>query len=127
MVEGDGNLQLGNTIFLIIWQLLFSNSAEIPEDHSTVIASTAENCLFEWVPSEGGDRVSMAFKRVELVLEVSQIPETNSLVARGCGQNEFGSRVECQSINRISVTLSLDRSFSVASLTNIENLEGQVV
>jgi hypothetical protein len=51
----QGNLQLWSAILLIVWQLLLANPAQIPEDHSAVIASTAKDSFFEWVPSEGGD------------------------------------------------------------------------
>jgi hypothetical protein len=46
------HLQLRNTIFLIIWQLFFSNSAQIPENHSTIITSTTKNGFFKWMPSK---------------------------------------------------------------------------
>lgn len=112
---------------MIIWQLLLSNSAQIPEDHSAVIASATKNGLFKRMPSKRSDRIGMTFKGVELVLEIPQIPETDCLVARSRGQNELRGRVERQGIDRIGMANCLDGGFGIAGLPDIKNLESQIV
>lgn len=74
------DLQLGRTILLIVWELLLSDSAQVPEDHSAIVATTTENGLFEGVPGQRCNCVLVAFEGVKPVGQVPQIPETNGLV-----------------------------------------------
>lgn len=80
------------------------------------------------MPRDGRDRVAMAFKGVKLRFEVTQIPKTDRFVRRPGGQDGFGSGVEGDRVDGITM-LALGNSCCTVrlGLSNVKDLKGDII
>lgn len=91
--------QLGRPIFGIFRTLLFPNFAQIPHVQSAIRSWRSQNSLVMRRPLHLEDLIFMRLKTVQLQFEVTQIPESDSLICAARSQDEFGVRIETQTIH----------------------------
>lgn len=80
------------------------------------------------MPRDGLYRIGVAFQRVELRFQITEIPNTNSLVGRTRGQNRLGCRVEGNGVDSIAV-LAFRRSSCTSGiiLAGVKDLKRDVI
>ena len=88
-------LQLWRAVFLIIRLLFLTDSAEVPEDDTPVITSAAENTGLVGVPRERSGRILVAFESMDLLLDITQVPDADRVVRGGGRDQDLGRRVKC--------------------------------
>jgi hypothetical protein len=103
------SLQFRGAVLLIVRLLLLANTAEIPEDDSSVVAGTSEDACLVRVPRDGRDSVMVALQSVNLFLDVTKIPDTNGLVSRRSGNQHLGGGVKGQRVDSVTVTMLGDK------------------
>lgn len=124
----EGNVQLWGTILLVIGHLLLSNTREIPEDDSSVVGAASKDAGLLRVPRERCDCVVVSFQRVDLLLNVSKIPDTEGLIRRRCCDEHFRRGVESKSVDGIQVAaLSNHCSAIRLGLAHVNDLHGQII
>lgn len=83
----SGDLQFWRSILGIFGCLFLACSTEVPEHDLPVVARASQHGLLEGMPGNRLHRVGMPLKRVQLGLQVAQVPDANGLVSRSCSQD----------------------------------------
>src|SRR5882757_6395249 len=95
--------ELWRPIFTVFRGLLLAHLCQIPEHYSTVVAARGKDGFFEWMPFQSCHAVIVPFKNMQLVFEVSQIPNCNSLICTPCRNHGFHSQIESDGVDCVSV------------------------
>ena len=113
---------------MVVGQLLLAHAAQVPEQEAAVVAATAKDARLRWVPCQRCDGVNMAFERVDLLLEVTNVPNADGVVTRGRRNQIFGARVEGEGIDGIRVAVAGHHSGAIGlGSPYVEDLQGHVV
>lgn len=99
------DLQLRRPIFLIIWLLFLADSAEVPENDASIIASTAKYSCLMWMPRDGSDSVLVTFESMNFLLDITQIPDTDSVVCGSSCNQDLSGWIESQGVDGITMSI----------------------
>lgn len=125
---GSHHLQLRRAILRIIRQLVLPNPAEVPKHDPPIVATATQNRRLLGVPRQRCYRIVVAHQRVDLFLDIPDIPDGHCLVRRRCGYYELGTRIEGQRIDSIRVSILCRQCRPIqVGLPKIKDLERQVV
>ena len=80
------------------------------------------------MPLDARDAVLVAFARVQLDLEVPDVPDPDGLVGGAGGQNDVGAQVEGDAVDVVGMRVFHDaRGLGIRGLPQVENLQCAVV
>ncbi len=99
--------QLRRTIFGVLRALLLANSRNVPHHNSRVRSRTRQNGFKVRRPTNVHHLVRMSCKRMQHLLQIAKIPQADSLVGTGCGNQKFTIRIERQRIDFSSRSVDL--------------------
>lgn len=97
------DLQLWRAILGLLWCLLHTATAQIPEDDSAVVARTCKDRFLVGMPLDLSHNVFVRFARMQFHIQVAQVPNTDALVSRSRGKDVLASRVERNAVDRVVV------------------------
>lgn len=121
-------LHLGRSILCILWRLLHTSPAQVPEDDSPVITTTGQDTRVLWMPGDRGNDIFVALESMNLaMIRKSQIKHTNRPISRASREEYVVGWMKRQSIDRVTVSFYPDGWLVVGGFSQVYQCKSLVI